>query len=207
MLNNLSLYLIRHGESNRNLETDLIGQAPEEELTPKGELQAKKLGQYFDTNLISFNKIYASPYKRALHTAEIVCQENGDQITEVVPALREYFSGDFLNKSRQEVITKDVIKQMEALGMGFKFPKGESLYEVELRASTWLISMLGKCEENDKVALFSHGMTIKCLLHYIMNFNQHMTWRIACHNTSVSHLELKNGYWHVNYINDTKHLT
>lgn len=203
---NITLYLIRHGESIRNLQPHLIGQHPDEPLSSKGEEQAKILGEYFRDNLITFNSIYVSPYKRALDTCLIACEQFNAKIDVIAPELREYSAGDFIDKNRNEVITPEVIAEMTSKGMSFKFPNGESLYEVEIRAAGLLETAIQEASEHDTIAFFSHGMTIKCLLHYIMKFNQRMTWRVSLDNTSICKLEMKRGLWHIHSMNDIKHL-
>jgi len=100
---------------------------------------------------------------------------------------------------------------MDFCGMGFKFPNGESLLDVEFIASRWLGKEIvsNPFTRNDKplkIAIFSHGMTIKCLLHWIMQFDHRMTWKIKTENTSISTVHLKNGEWFIESINDTSHL-
>lgn len=203
---NLTLYLVRHGESIRNLQPHLIGQEPDEPLSPHGERQAKILGEYFRDHLVKFDSIHASPYKRALDTCLIACEQFGGELDTIVPELREYSAGDMKDKNRNEVITPSVLEEMNNLGMAFKWKNGESLYEVEGRAGAWLELTLQRAKENDKIIFFSHGMTVKCLLHYIMHFDQHLTWRLALDNTGVCKLEMKKGQWFVKTINDTRHL-
>lgn len=207
-MGDLTLYLIRHGESVQNTKPDMIGQEPDEPLSKTGEAQAKALGRYFSINNINFDLIFCSSYARAHSTARIACQQFTDQFPVIVPELREYSAGDMKGSKRSEVLTPDIVAAMENLGMLFKFPNGESLYEVQQRASRWLYDVVlsAPYTKSRKVALFSHGMTIKCLLQYVMQFDQKMTWRVTLDNTSVSVLEFKSGLWFIKSINDTKHL-
>lgn len=203
---NMTLYMIRHGESIRNLQPHLIGQAPDEPLSFKGEQQAKLLGEYFRDHLVKFNTINASPYKRALDTCLIACEQFGGELDTVVPALREYDAGDMKDKNRNDVMTPEVISEMTAKGMSFKWLNGESLYEVETRAAGWLEQICMNANEKDVIAFFSHGMTIKCLVHYLMKFEQRLTWRLKLDNTGVCKFEMKDGLWFIHALNDTRHL-
>lgn len=205
----INLYLIRHGESVRNTEPDVIGQDKGEILTFNGELQARRLGEYFRDNLISFDEIYFSYYKRARDTCDIACAEFAENaIKYPCVELREYSAGDVTNKKRSEVVTFEVLDEMNKLGMHFKFPKGEALYQVQGRAIKFIYDrILSKPSDKPRnIALFSHGMTIKCILQYVMQFDQKMTWRITLDNTSVSVIQFKNDMWFIKSINDTRHL-
>jgi len=202
-------FLVRHGESERNAKPDLMGQSPEEHLTHWGIEQAKKLGHFLLRGCPeTFDRIYASPYRRAKDTADIACAnfENSPGIT-LVDALREYSAGDMLDKSRKEILSKELLIEMNNLGMNFKFPNGESLYEVEGRVSTWMNSILNfETTTPQNILVFSHGMSIKCLLHYVMQFDQKMTWRVKIDNTSITKIRFKDGVWHIEAINSIPHL-
>ncbi len=205
----IDLYLIRHGESVRNTQPDLIGQAPDEMLSNNGVTQAKMLGRHFGIKGMSFDKVFYSPYKRAADTWKLASDkfDNPDKLGVLVHELREYSAGDMTDRSRKEIYgNAQMMSDMNELGMLFKFPKGESLFEVQQRAMTWLNMILSIQTKDTSIALFSHGMVIKCLLQHFMGFDQKMTWRIKVDNTAVSHLSRKNGLWSVNYINSTAHL-
>ncbi len=202
-------FLIRHGESERNAKPDLMGQSPDEELTYWGKEQAKKLSHFLRFGIVeNFDRIYASPYKRAKDTAEISCAKMGDAPEIVlVDALREYSAGDMLDKSRKEVISGEMLANMNSLGMNFKFPNGESLYEVEGRVATWVNEILKfETTTSQNILVFSHGMAIKCLLHYVMQFDHKMTWRVKIDNTSITKIRFKDGVWFVEAINGVPHL-
>lgn len=202
---NLTLYLIRHGESIRNLQPNLIGQDPEEPLSYRGEQQAKLLGEYFRDHLVKFNTINSSPYKRALDTCIIACEQFGGELDTIAPELREYSAGDMKGQDRNK-LSPEIKAEMTAKGMAFKWPNGESLYEVEERAASWLELTCQQANEHDTIAYFSHGMTIKCLAHYLMKFSQRLTWRLKLDNTGICKFEMKDGLWFIHNLNDTRHL-
>ena len=202
----MRLYLVRHGQTNRNQHPEFIGQAPDEPLTELGLKQARKLGDWLSTNKVEFKAVYCSPYKRALDTCHLALPKHPN-IT-VVEELREYSTGDAENKKRHEMITEEILDEMMELGMHFKWPKGESLFEVEQRSAKWFHTMLQKHKHDiDNIAIFSHGMTIKCLLHFIMQFDHKLTWRTTLDNTSMSILDFKLDHWFLKSINTTPHLT
>lgn len=212
----IKLYLIRHGETNRNLQSDLIGQSPEEPLNDNGRAQALKLTKRFQTENIIPDIVYTSPYNRAQETCEIVC----GHLPETIPVfteteLREINQGDGINKSRKELYTKEFKEHLDYMGMGFKFNNGEALYEVEHRAVKWLNNCMTDCHVRNvsfpknkplNIFVFTHGMTVKCLLHHIMKFDHTLTWKVNIDNTSVSTLHFVHGNWFIEAINDCWHL-
>lgn len=216
--NEFYLYLIRHAESEVNATPDIIGQKPDVLLTEKGKLQAQQLNKRLSD--LQIDHVYSSSYLRAKETAKIAVYPNYTGKIKLAPALREYSAGDWLGKSRAEIFSPEIKKSMDYMNHGFKPPNGESLNEVQRRSTQWLEENIIYNKElieeslNFKdvdqypanILIFSHGMTIKSILHYVMGFNQNLTWKISINNTSVTKLHFGSEGWRVKYINDYSHL-
>lgn len=217
--NEFYLYLIRHGQSAVNALPDRIGQFPDTPLTEKGEKQAWKLNERFKKEEQKFDKVFSSDYVRAHETAKIaVCGTYSDIV--LSHDIREYSAGDWNGASRKEALTPQVMMRMGLLTSGFLPPNGESMHMVERRASQWLEDEIlynkdmiaeataraaaGKAPM--EIAAFSHGMTIKCLLHYVMGFDQSFLWKLTLENTSISKLYFGKEGWRLLTINDHAHL-
>lgn len=220
--NEFYLHLIRHGQSEINAQPDLVGQKADSRLTEKGKNQAKLLGQRLVKESVDY--VYASDYLRAADTCRIALQEA--EVFNVapifVPEIREYSAGDWTHAKRHEVHNIPTILKMAAMTSGFCPPNGESMHMVERRASKWLEDKIlynkerieetavraatGKKPQN--IFLFSHGMTIKCLLHYVMGFDQSFLWKLTLENTSISKLYFNSNKegWRLLTINDHAHL-
>lgn len=211
----LDLNLIRHGQSVTNSQPDKMGQTSWDPLTDLGRYQAKRLREFFEKKNQMWDFIFSSSYERALDTAKITTGVS-DNLISVVHDLREYDAGKWLGASRSEVVTQDVKYKMNCLGQAFSPPDGESLNHVQRRASAWLDkdiiyneNILERYKEVNrplKIAVFSHGLTIKCLLQYIMGFDKIFTWKVIINNTSVSRLLFGKDGWKVYSINDCSHL-
>lgn len=65
----MKLLMARHGQSEWQIRGDIVGSDPK--LTPLGELQAHRLGDYL-ARRDGMDTIISSPLQRARHTAEIV---------------------------------------------------------------------------------------------------------------------------------------
>jgi broad specificity phosphatase PhoE len=221
--NEFYLHLIRHGQSEVNAMPDMVGQRGDSQLTEKGEQQARLLGQRLSTEKLDIDYVFSSDYDRAAKTC-ILALGQASKVLTVVPSfhseLREYHAGDWTHASRKETHTMPVILRMAAMTNGFLPPNGESMHMVERRASQWLEDNIlynkqmieqatirkaeGKSPLN--IFVFSHGMTIKCLLHYIMGFDQSFTWKLTLENTSISKLHFGYQGWRLLTINDHAHL-
>lgn len=224
--NEFYLTLIRHGQSTTNQNPDLMGQTATVPLSENGVRQAKLLGKRLlkevqETPELGYDYVWSSNYTRALDTANIALNGIAHTGIKIASELREYDAGDWLGKSRSETLTMSVLAKMAANGHGFLPPEGESLHQVQRRASLWLeenilynkgiIEESQARKENDDppptILVFSHGMTIKCLLHYVMGFDQSFTWKIILENTSLTKLYYGDKGWKLLGINDHAHLS
>lgn len=216
--NEFKISLIRHGESEVNVNPDLMGQLSTVALTDKGRGQAKLLHDRFQKYGEKFDLIWSSPYTRAIDTAKIAI--GSDHGIHLADELREYDAGDWTGASRSTTLNEKIRLQMNYLNHAFQPPKGESLNQVERRAASWLEENIlynsniisyaenrkNNCIKPLNIAIFSHGMTIKCLLHYIMGFDRTFTWKISIDNTSVTKLSFGKEGWKIHCINDCSHL-
>lgn len=215
-MNNIKIYVIRHAQSEINARNDQIGQQSTTPLTELGRQQATLLGKRFIDNKIKFDKVFASTYTRAIDTAKIATNiDNRGGEIHYDPRLIEYNPGDWVGRKRSEVYAdpKNVMA-VANLQMGFQFPNGDTLHQVERKVSTFVEEeiiynkeILALAEErNVNIAIFSHGITIKCLLYYILGFNPIYIWNLHIYNTGLSLLYYNDRGWLVKSINDTGHL-
>ena len=89
----MHIYIIRHGETYGNLNGDGFS---ETDLTPKGEEQARLLGERFKDKKL--DKIYTSPLIRAVKTAKENGATNGfgePQFTVLQGSMTDKVSGKF----------------------------------------------------------------------------------------------------------------
>lgn len=204
----INLYIVRHGESEANLDTKfLYGQSHEVNLTKRGAEQAIKLGRRLNRQGVKFDKVYSSISKRALKTASHVLKEIQYPLDGIVKTeeLVEYSIGEWAGKVRDEVYTSEIRGSMNKMGPYFTPPKGESLMMVQRRLLPWLFDEILYNEEhlNKKVniGVFTHAMTIRVLLHYVMGFNDRLIHRVRIDNASLTKLRFTEDGWYVDYVN------
>lgn len=216
--NEFILRLIRHGESEINATPDIMGQMPNTALTDKGREQARKLRTRFLKKNEKFDLIYSSPYDRAYNTAQLSIPNEKQEII-LAPEIREYDAGAWTGISRSNTLTDLVKTRMNYLNHSFLPPNGESFAMVERRASKWLENeilynpkMIEKSHtkklegEPLNIVCFSHGITIKSILHYIIGFDKSFSWKISIDNTSITKLSFSEDGWRLLCINDCCHL-
>jgi len=216
-MKNINIYLVRHGQSEGNtVDPDVIGQPASSPLTKLGIEQASLLGKRFATDKVKFARCFSSSFIRAAETAKIITVAiDHKEPLYLYNELVEYSPGDWRGKVRADVFSQiENVRKVGALNMGFKFPNGEALHQVERRAAHWLEEqiifndrVLAAAEKEElNYLVVSHGMTIRCLLHYVMGFDQSFVWNINIDNSSITHLKFGDRGWYLNCLNDTSHL-
>ncbi|GAX14626.1 fructose-2,6-bisphosphatase [Fistulifera solaris] len=133
----LRLYLIRHGETESNVQKIVIGQS-DSPLTVKGVEQAKALGEQLAESNRSFWRIYSSDLPRAQHTAQLIIDKHSPILpVRFKPRLRELARGarEGLPKVLSEM---EAFSERERLGIMDPIPLFETPGEGWSRVSDWL---------------------------------------------------------------------
>lgn len=173
---NTVIYLIRHADTinelgirNTNETTQIINE--KEILSIKGEEDSKKLSK--NEELKNLNAIWCSSYVRAKQTAKYIANENNLQIN-LDNRLNERKLGN-LNEIAifmKDKKTRDP-SQEQLLYPKFKTSDGESAEDTKTRMTDFLNEILIKYKEK-RVAIISHGGSIKFLLLNWCNVNNNM---------------------------------
>lgn len=100
--NYCTIYIIRHGETEWNIQRRLQGHA-DSPLTPKGKAQAGKMGKKLKP--IKFAAIFSSDSLRSKRTAEVIALEHKLAV-ETTKALRERSFGSWEGKTVEEFNAK-----------------------------------------------------------------------------------------------------
>jgi broad specificity phosphatase PhoE len=211
----LHFCFIRHGESERNLQPELIGgRSPGVHLSTRGVAQARALGLRLRDEGFRFDRVYASSLPRAVETAEVICAELGIAAEDILRSdeIIEFSQGDWEGRPRAEVYTLENLAHISSKGSLFVPPGGESQRMVGRRAAAWIEDEILYNPEilsarmPVHIAVVTHGIVLKCLLHYIMGFDDRLTWRIQLDNCSLSRFLFKKEGWFPICINDSHHL-
>lgn len=173
---NTVIYLIRHADTinelgirNTNETTQIINE--KEILSIKGEEDSKKLSK--NEELKNLDSIWCSSYVRAKQTAKYIANENNLQIN-LDDRLNERKLGN-LNEIAifmKDKKTRDP-SQEQLLYPKFKTSDGESAEDTKTRMTDFLNETLIKYKEK-RVAIISHGGSIKFLLLNWCNVNNNM---------------------------------
>lgn len=170
------IYLIRHADTinekgvrNTNETSQIINE--KEILSVKGEDASKKLSE--NEELKNIDVIWCSSYVRAKQTAKYIADENKLQIN-LDDRLNERKLGNLeeIAAFMKDKKTRDP-SQEQLLYPKFKTSDGESAEETNKRMTEFLNECLEEYKEK-RVAIISHGGSIKFLLLNWCNVNNNM---------------------------------
>ena len=212
---NCEIYFIRHGESESNATPGLAaGTNFDAPLTKLGHQQAKLLGKRFKNDKINFDKVYCSTLTRAIQTTEniFIGMESPNNSFQKVPAIIEQQVPGWRGIPIEEAYAGETMAYMMEKGRDFVGPDGESIREVQKRATNWLEDeliynrKLYRDPQTLTVAIIGHGNTMRSIFHYIMGFDQRLIYKIGVDNTSISRFLFNGKGWSVVCLNDSSHL-
>jgi broad specificity phosphatase PhoE len=208
-------HFVRHGESELNRQPRLIGGRSETTpLSSRGEDQSRRLGARLRDEGTEIDLFFSSPLPRAQETTRHICEGIGypvDQV-ETVGELTELSQGLWEGQNRDEIYSAERLRYINTKGPLFTPPEGESQRMVERRVSSWLEDrvifnpQLVQAKPILNVMVVSHALTLKCLFHYILGFNDRLTYRVQLDNCSLSRFVFKQEGWFVHSLNDSYHL-
>ncbi|MCM1258688.1 MAG: histidine phosphatase family protein [Roseburia sp.] len=153
----MKFYLIRHGMTKGNGEKRYVGGRTDEDLTQAGIEELKR------RNCPDVERVYASPMKRCVHTAEILYPR---QEIFVKKEFRETDFGRFENKNYQELKEEKAYQDWLKTGGTRAFPEGESKEEVRSRVLGGFRQVFCEMQSQNlqTAALVVHGGTIMYLM-------------------------------------------
>jgi 2,3-bisphosphoglycerate-dependent phosphoglycerate mutase len=190
----ITLILVRHGQSQWNLENRFTGWV-DVPLTDKGEQEARQTGKQLKAQGIVVDKCFVSPLSRAQRTASLIREELGQSFTFTESAeIIERFYGSLtgLNKAetaetygeeqvhlwrRSYDIAPPALTEDDAYhpsnhepfrGFSFHVPLTESLKDVVERVEPfWNNILKPQMQPGKTILLVAHGNSIRALIKLI----------------------------------------
>lgn len=171
----MEIYIIRHGKTPWNVDRLLQG-GTDVELNEDGRDLAIKTGQGLKD--IHFDKIYSSPLKRALETAELI-RGNRDIPIETDDRLREISFGS--REGERAMAVKD--DPNDPFYFFFHAPEkydpldGESFQSIMERTKSFLTEVVEPLQDKyERIMIVGHGAMNKGLMCHILNHGIEDYW-------------------------------
>lgn len=163
-----TLLLIRHGESQWNLENRFTGWV-DVELSEKGIQEARAAGDKIKKEGLHFDKAYTSDLKRAQNTLKIILEKLGqsDILVEKDKALNERHYGDLQGLNKAETAKKFGDAQVKVWRRSYDIapPNGESLKDTAARTLPYFESKILKdIKEGKNIIVAAHGNSLRSIV-------------------------------------------
>ena len=168
------LVLIRHGESQWNLENRFTGWT-DVPLTDKGREEARRGG--LRLRGIRFDKAFTSVLQRAIETLEIVLKVIGQEAIPVErdQALNERHYGDLQGLNKAETAEKYGKEQVHIWRRSYDVPppEGESLKDTAARTLPYFDSrILPELQAGRDVIVAAHGNSLRSIVMQLENLTR-----------------------------------
>lgn len=156
------IYVMRHGESNVNVERKIKCKLRDGDLTENGRLQAQQAADWLADKKI--DRIYASPFDRAQQTAQVIGDHLGLDIN-TLDGLAENDCGGFEGRTDMDawkawgrIFDRWLNGEWEA-----RFPEGESYREAYDR----FLGALMTAKPDENTLMVTHGGITRAVVPYL----------------------------------------
>lgn len=167
--NNMSvLVLVRHGESQWNLENRFTGWV-DVPLSKKGIAEANGAGDRLKKENIHFDRAYTSDLKRAQDTLQLILEKLGQTTIQVEKnkALNERHYGDLQGLNKAETAKKFGAEQVKIWRRSYDIapPGGESLKDTAARTLPYFESkVIADLKKELNVIVAAHGNSLRSIV-------------------------------------------
>ncbi len=163
-----NLVLIRHGQSQWNLENRFTGWV-DQPLSPKGEQEAKEAGEKLKG--MQFDLAFTSVLQRAINTYKIAVKTAGINVpVEEDKALNERMYGDLQGLNKDECREKFGAEQVHIWRRSYDTPPpgGESLKDTAERVLPYYHSKIEpELKAGKNILIVAHGNSLRALIMYL----------------------------------------
>ncbi len=163
------LVLVRHGESQWNLENRFTGWV-DVPLTATGRREAHRAGELLRG--MHFDRAYTSVLQRAIETLDIVLQEIGQPDLTVIrdPALNERHYGDLQGLNKAETAAKFGAEQVHIWRRSYDVapPNGESLKDTAARTLPYFErEIVPHLQAGEHILVAAHGNSLRSIVMHL----------------------------------------
>jgi len=203
----LKIHFIRHGQTEWNVAKKLQGRL-NSPLTEEGIEQTNLL--YEKLKYTDFDKIYASPQGRAVHTAKILKGNRDIEIIELDEIMEMGFgSVESMEKKEFKEKYPEIFMNLWTDALKYDPSKfnGESFIEVEKRAIKGLMKIVEENKDGE-IMVVSHGMILKVIFGYVVGHNLDKYWDDPIpQNTSVTTVSYDGKNFKMENFSNVDHLS
>lgn len=194
----LRLILVRHGQTDANLNKLIQGQS-DGQLNATGIQQAEEVGLHLKD--IQIDQVISSTLSRARDTAAAIAQYHNLPVI-MTPLIVEWNCGS-LDGIPAEAFHKKMRESHSTIS-NFHPDGGETVMDVRRRAQKFIADVTAKYQDQT-VLVCSHGDFLRTVISIFLNITAEEASGIQLDNASYSIFELDNGKWNLVKLNQSAH--
>ncbi|MBI2112946.1 histidine phosphatase family protein [Candidatus Woesearchaeota archaeon] len=191
------IYLVRHGETEWNLEGRIQGNT-NVSLSERGKEQARRCAEFFSKKI--YHRASTSGLQRAIQTAEIIV--DGKVPISQYQEFNERSFGSWQTRLWSEVRrdTPKFRERWEEEGRYFRPPNGECVDSMIKRVTKGFQEVVD--QSNSNLLLVAHGGPIKVIIGYAMGVDEFKTYEaLKMYNCGISTLIYEQKKFRVDMLN------
>ena len=194
-----NLYLVRHGQSQANVDEEIYKSIPDHRiaLTDKGQTQATFAGKELNYTLQGSTRIVHSPWLRAKQTAVLIKEQLIFHKTTVLVEDPLIYEHSILH-SYEDMKNKEDYYSHEKYSFGsfwYKSGTSESLADVYARARIFVNDLKAGRYQGDNLIIVSHGLFILMIRGVLHNLSvQEILDLYLPNNCQILHEIISNEY-------------
>jgi broad specificity phosphatase PhoE len=203
-LSSQKIYLVRHGQTDYNLQGIVQGSGINTSLNETGRLQASMFYQHYKD--VPFQRIYTSNLKRSQESVSAFIQKGVPY--ETMAALNEISWG---NKEGQRITPEEdmyyhqMLKDWQSGKTNLQIEGGESPDQVAKRQKQFL-EILDSRPEEKTILVCMHGRAIRILLCQMLNYPLRSMDMFEHENLGLYILNYSDSRFSIELYNNTDHL-
>lgn len=198
------IYLVRHGQTDYNLNGIVQGSGIDASLNEKGQQQADIFYSSFSS--VAFDKVYTSALKRSIQSVQQFIDDGVPH--QVVPELNEINWGTregIKITPEEDEYYHSVIKKWQEGNITLEIEGGESPQQVFDRQTKALDVILANHTE-ETILICMHGRAMRILLCQMLNYPLHCMDMFEHSNLCLYKLNYTGNMFSVELFNYTAHL-
>ncbi len=197
------LLLVRHGETDYNVQTRFQGQN-DVELNDHGKQQAKALGEHLAQETI--HSVFSSDLVRAHQTTKIITARKEREVI-LDQRLREMDFGDWEGLTYAEIEQNypDELTVWQDDLMSTSPPGGETLKKFSGRVNLAVKDIIQSYTDQN-VLIVSHGGVLQVILCQAIGLSPQSHWQFRLDLASISEISIYSEGTILNKLNNTCHL-
>ena len=199
-----NIYLIRHGQTDFNLQGIVQGGRVDTDLNKTGRAQARQFYNHYKH--IPFDKVYTSTLKRSQQSVQLFIDQSIDH--EAFAGLNEISWGDMDGKIASDEASNvywDMVNSWAAGDVDAKIDTGESPKEVQKRIIPVLTTIASRSSEKN-ILICMHGRAMRILLTTLLAKPLKAMDEFEHNNLCLYLLHYENNEYTLVKGNDTSHL-